>query len=64
MLLKSLIHYSLILKIILEPGKKFSNLNAIILYLVYLISTILISIIIYKYFEKPIMNLREKTYKF
>jgi len=24
----------------------------------------LISIIIYKYFEKPIMNLREKTYKF
>jgi peptidoglycan/LPS O-acetylase OafA/YrhL len=59
-----LIHHSLILIPILSYVKYFSRFNAIFFYLLYLTSTILISIIIYKYFEKPIMDLREKKYIF
>jgi peptidoglycan/LPS O-acetylase OafA/YrhL len=44
-----LIHYSLILDPILEYGKPFTNLSAIIFYIIYLTLSILISIIIYKH---------------
>lgn len=41
--------------------KPYSDPEAIFFYIVYLFITIVISIFIYKFYEKPMMNLREKT---
>jgi peptidoglycan/LPS O-acetylase OafA/YrhL len=57
-----LIHSSLILDPILTYGEPFSKSSAAVCYVGYLTIAILASIAIYKYFEKPMMDLREKTY--
>lgn len=59
-----LVHFSIVQKIILPmiPWKEVINDTAIIVgvkYLCFWIFTFLLSILIYKYFEKPIMNLRD-----
>jgi peptidoglycan/LPS O-acetylase OafA/YrhL len=57
-----LIHYSLILNPILDFGKPDSEKSALLFYFIYIGTTILISALLYRGFEKPIMNLRNARY--
>ena len=59
-----LIHFSLILDPILRYFKPYSDLGSLFFYALYLSLSVLVSITLYKYFENPAMNLRDKIYKF
>ena len=41
-------------------GRPFSDLQAVVYYILYFVITILLSTLLYKYFEAPILRLREK----
>lgn len=55
-----LIHFSLILNPVLEYGKPDSAETAFLFYVFYLLATVGISVLLYRFFEKPIMELRNK----
>ncbi|MEO7532354.1 MAG: acyltransferase [Ferruginibacter sp.] len=58
-----LIHYPLILYPIINL-KPYSNMLTVVYAVLYFSLTIMLSVVLYKYFENPVMRLREKEYKF
>lgn len=55
-----LVHSSIILDPITSFFKPFTDFEAIMFYIIYFVLSFLISIFMYKIYEKPIMNFREK----
>ena len=56
-----LTHYSLVLRILRQFDPLNNNIyTSIILYLLYLLLSIIISLLLYKFFEKPFMELRDR----
>jgi peptidoglycan/LPS O-acetylase OafA/YrhL len=59
-----LIHYSLVIDPILKFCSVDNSMISIFFYFLFFILTILFSNLIYKYFEKPCMDLRDEKFKF
>lgn len=57
-----LIHLALIAEVIRDNFPPQGGIDGIIKYVAYLTITIVVSSLLYKYFEKPIMNLRDKDF--
>lgn len=59
-----LIHYSIVLTLLTNflPIKNYSIYQKFILFIIYLIITYLLSFVSYKYFEKPMMDIRDKPF--
>ena len=59
-----LLHYSIVLQLLkyFIPSDGLSSFNVSIYISIYVIATILLSYILYKVFEKPMMDIRDKTF--
>ena len=59
-----LLHYSVVLRLlkIIFPTTNLTTGELVGYFLLYMISTILMSLILYRFFEKPLMDIRDKPY--
>ena len=59
-----LLHYSIVLQLLkyFIPSEGLSSFNVSIYISIYVIATIMLSYILYKVFEKPMMDIRDKTF--
>jgi len=57
-----LLHYSIILQLLKHfiPSEEFASFDIYIYIIVYVLLTIFLSYILYKFYEKPIMDIRDK----
>lgn len=58
-----LLHYSIIMQVMLYflPSKNFAGLDIAVFIVVYLLLTLMLSYLLYKFYEKPMMDLRDKS---